>query len=207
MRTAEQIAAGLDNGTLDSLILGMGCFWGPDSRLAALDGVVQTRVGYAGGEQLEPTYRSLGGHAEVVRIVFDREQLRFDSLFGVFRNWFTPTKANMMARRSQYRPVVFTNAEHKSVVAAFVNAFEEAQRPQIDYDGRFWSAEAYHQKYRLRQASPALVDALQHEYGARWDESELATKCNAIEPRLLASGQVESVLQQLSPQARARFRA
>jgi peptide-methionine (S)-S-oxide reductase len=178
-----QIAEGLRDGGLQAVSFGMGCFWGPDSRFGALDGVVQTRVGYAGATYEEPTYRDMPGHAEVVRVTFDPRVLSFETLFDEFRRWYTPTKAF----GSKYRPAVFTTqSAHSDVVSAFAGAIEDITlRPQTavspEESARFWSAEDYHQKWRLRKANPPLAATLEAEFGSRWDESELATKLNGLE--------------------------
>jgi len=46
----------------------LGCFWGPDASFGALEGVVRTRVGYAGGDKNNPTYKMIGDHTETIEI-------------------------------------------------------------------------------------------------------------------------------------------
>ena len=55
----------------DTATFGLGCFWGPDARFGAMEGVVRTRVGYAGGTTPEPTYHDLGDHTEAVQVEYD----------------------------------------------------------------------------------------------------------------------------------------
>ena len=55
---------------LDSIVFGMGCFWGAERLFWNLDGVISTQVGYAGGYTVNPTYKQVctgrTGHTEVV---------------------------------------------------------------------------------------------------------------------------------------------
>lgn len=73
--TPEAIEEALKIGKLSQTVFGMGCFWGPDSNFGGTQGVVQTRVGYAGASTLDPSYRNINGHAEVVRVIYDKDQI------------------------------------------------------------------------------------------------------------------------------------
>lgn len=56
--------------SLKTAVFALGSFWRSEAVFGCLDGVVQTTVGYAGGTKLNPEYRSLGDHAESVRVRF-----------------------------------------------------------------------------------------------------------------------------------------
>src|SRR5215210_9477840 len=60
---------------IETLVVGMGCFWGAERLFWRLDGVYTTAVGYAGGHTPHPTYEEVcsggTGHAEVVVVVYD----------------------------------------------------------------------------------------------------------------------------------------
>jgi len=58
-------------------ILAGGCFWGMQDLIRKLRGVISTRVGYAGGDVPNATYRNHGTHAEAIEIVFDPDQLSY----------------------------------------------------------------------------------------------------------------------------------
>jgi len=75
--TPEAIEEALKIGKLSQTVFGMGCFWGPDSNFGGTQGVVQTRVGYAGASTLDPSYRNIKGHAEVVRVIYDKDQISY----------------------------------------------------------------------------------------------------------------------------------
>ena len=155
---------------------------------------MQTRVGYAGGTYQDPAYRDMPGHAEVTRVRYDPSVLPFDTLFEVFRQWFTPAKAF----GSKYRPLAIAGgAAQQALVDRFVLAIEDRDaRPQVaeagDKEARFWPAEDYHQKYRLKKARPELVAALLARFGPRWDESTLATKLNGLDKEVLADSPMDS---------------
>ncbi|MFB6190699.1 MAG: peptide-methionine (S)-S-oxide reductase, partial [Candidatus Nanohaloarchaea archaeon] len=69
---------------LEKAAFGMGCFWGPDALFGSLEGVVRTRVGYAGGEKKDPTYKDLGNHTETVLVEYDPERIGYEDLLDVF---------------------------------------------------------------------------------------------------------------------------
>lgn len=143
---------------LETAVLALGCFWGPDARFGALPGVVRTRVGYAGGERERPTYRALGDHAETVRIAYDPEHIGYRELLRLFWASHDPTRR---APKRQYRSAIFVaGPEQRRAAEASRSRWEsrsgeEATTELIELD-RFWTAEAYHQKYRLRQHPPLL---------------------------------------------------
>src|ERR671917_2738720 len=72
----------------ETLVVGMGCFWGAERLFWRLDGVHTTAVGYAGGYTPNPTYEEvcsgLTGHTEVVQVVYDPNRISFDALLKVF---------------------------------------------------------------------------------------------------------------------------
>ena len=85
---------------------GAGCFWGVQAAFDQLPGVVDTIVGYSGGDYPNPSYRDVcshkTGHAEVVQIEFDPDQISYDKLLDMFWRIHDPTTLNRhLARPSR----------------------------------------------------------------------------------------------------------
>lgn len=174
----ESIEEAVKNGKLSQTVFAMGCFWGPDANFGGMPGVVQTRVGYAGASTLEPSYRDIKGHAEVVRVIFDKEQISYRDLLGNFESWFVPGK-----KQGQYRPILFVfDKEQKQVVEELIQVIGKGNSPEVIEAGEqkayFWPAEDYHQKYRLRR-NEKFVRLAELDFGSRWDEHLYFTKLNS----------------------------
>jgi peptide-methionine (S)-S-oxide reductase len=147
---------------LDLAMFGLGCFWGAERRFWQRDGVYVTAVGYAGGLTPNPTYdevcTGLTGHAEVVRVVYDRNALSYGELLKLFWESHNPTQGMRQGNDigSQYRSVIFTYSEEQWALAlASKQAYQEALAKtgfgpittEILEAPRFFYAEAYHQQY------------------------------------------------------------
>ncbi len=147
--------------TLEVAVLAGGCFWGMEDLLRKVPGVVETEVGYSGGDTPSPSYNVVKagrtGHAEAVRVVFDPKQLSFAELL---ESWFfrmhDPTTENRQGNDvgTQYRSAIFyTSPEQKQTaqeVIARVNGSGKWKRPvvtQVVAAGAFTGAEDYHQDY------------------------------------------------------------
>jgi peptide-methionine (S)-S-oxide reductase len=131
----------------------MGWFWGPDSRFGSIPGVIRTRVGYAGGIKKDPTYHHLGDHTEAVQIDYDPKQISYEKLLDTF--WDSHNSAEPSWSK-QYMSIIFFHNERQKKVALATRDREAAKRKQKIFTEiipatEFYLAEAYHQKYRLRQ--------------------------------------------------------
>lgn len=200
--TPESIEEAVKSGKLSQTVLAMGCFWGPDSNFGAMPGVVQTRVGYAGASTLEPNYRDIKGHAEAVRVVYDRDQISYRDLLGNFESWLVRG-----GRQGQYRPVLFIfDREQKQVAEELIQAIGKENAPEVieagEQKGYFWSAEDYHQKYRLRR-NEKLVRLAELDFGLRWDEHLYFTKLNGEGKKGFNSSQW---LKKLPPEMQKAYR-
>jgi peptide methionine sulfoxide reductase msrA/msrB len=151
-------------GPREVAVVAGGCFWGMEKVLRQAPGVVSIEVGYAGGASGHVTYEEVSegdtGHAEAVRIVFDPNQISYESLLT---HWFfrghdptTPDRQNNDVG-PQYRSAIFPTSEAQRRTAQAVKA-------RVDRSGRWrrpivtriepattWvRAEEYHQDYLIK---------------------------------------------------------
>ena len=141
----------------ETAIFGAGCFWGVEAAFRRVDGVVETAVGYSGGQTSEPTYHEVcsgrTGHAEVLQIVFDPERVSYEELLALFWQAHDPTQVNRQGPDvgTQYRSAVFYLSEaQKEAAEASKAVLVAAGHPiatLIEPAGQFWMAEDYHQQY------------------------------------------------------------
>ncbi len=139
---------------------GAGCFWGVEHILAEIDGVVDTEVGYMGGDLDNPTYHDVctgkTGHAEVVQLTYDAEKVSYEMLLDYFWRLHNPTTSNRQGPDigSQYRSVIFYHNNEQKKAAVLSKAefnrsgvFKLMAVTEIVEGKRFYTAEDYHQQY------------------------------------------------------------
>ncbi|WP_025367617.1 peptide-methionine (S)-S-oxide reductase MsrA [Thioalkalivibrio paradoxus] len=141
---------------------GMGCFWGAERLFWSQPGVFTTAVGYGGGYTPNPTYREvcsgLTGHNELVRVVYDPEQIDLEALLKVFWEGHDPTQGMRQGNDvgTQYRSGIYLNdSAHRPLAEASRQRFEAALRrvgqgpitTEIVALNDFYFAEDYHQQY------------------------------------------------------------
>ncbi|WP_338742536.1 peptide-methionine (S)-S-oxide reductase [Haloplanus salilacus] len=152
-------AQAADRETTDTATFGLGCFWGPDARFGAMDGVVRTRVGYAGGTTSDPSYHALGDHTEVVQVDFDPAVVSYRTLVETVCQHHP---LHTQPQKPQYQHLVLpsTPSQRATIGAVLADLGETATSvdTRIERLSQFYPAETYHQKYRLRSAT-AFVDA------------------------------------------------
>jgi peptide-methionine (S)-S-oxide reductase len=150
---------------------GAGCFWGVEAAFRQLDGVAKTRVGYAGGDLEDPTYEDVcshkTGHAEVVEVTYDPDQVSYDELLGVFWGKHNPTQLNRQGWDigDQYRSVIFVHDEEQRAAAERSKQNEQAahRKPivtQIEPAPTFYEAEDYHQQYLEKRGRSSCTPQL-----------------------------------------------
>jgi peptide-methionine (S)-S-oxide reductase len=147
---------------VETLHVGMGCFWGAERLFWQLPGVWTTAVGYAGGTTPNPTYREVcsgrTGHTEVVLVAYDTAQVSLEDVLRVFWEGHDPTQGMRQGNDvgTQYRSAVYTttDAQHATALAtaeAYGAALQAAHRGRITTEiapaGPFYYAEEYHQQY------------------------------------------------------------
>ena len=147
---------------LETLVVGMGCFWGAARRFWETHGVWTTAVGYSGGHTPNPTYEEvctgLTGHNEVVLVVFDPVELPLEAVLRVFWENHDPTQGMRQGNDvgTQYRSGVYVADEAQRAAAeasreAFAPVLAAAHFDPVTTEvvdrGPFFYAETYHQQY------------------------------------------------------------
>ena len=146
----------------DSIVVGMGCFWGAERCFWQCEGVHVTAVGYAGGYTENPLYEEVcsgaTGHTEVVLVVYDPAVISLNELLAVFWQGHDPTQGMRQGndRGTQYRSAIYaTNsaqidqakASRDSYQSALDDAGLSAITTEIAILDQFYYAEGYHQQY------------------------------------------------------------
>ncbi len=145
---------------MQTATFGAGCFWGVEAEFRQLKGVTDTAVGYMGGTLKNPTYQDVctdrTGHAEVVQVHYDPEQVAYEELLRVFWENHDPTTKNRQGPDvgSQYRSAIFYYSPEQEAAARKSKdemdrsgRFKRAIVTEIVAAPEFWPAEEYHQRY------------------------------------------------------------
>jgi len=137
-----------------------GCFWCMEPPLDAVPGVLSTTSGYMGGHVANPTYKQVtagrSGHAEVVQVRYDPDQVDYATLLEVFWRNVDPVTPNRQFCDAghQYRSAIFVHTpEQERLALASKESLERSGRfdrpivTEILPARTFWPAEDYHQDY------------------------------------------------------------
>jgi peptide-methionine (S)-S-oxide reductase len=143
-------------------MFGLGCFWGAERKFWQIPGVYSTSVGYAGGGTPNPTYEEvcsgMTGHNEVVRVVFDPDEVTYEELLKVFWESHDPTQGMRQGNDvgTQYRSGIYvSDAAQRAATERSLNAYAAllvgkgygAVTTEIVDAPAFYFAEDYHQQY------------------------------------------------------------
>jgi len=140
-------------------VLAGGCFWGMQQLIRRRNGVISTRVGYAGGNVPNATYRNHGTHAEAIEILFDPSKITFRELLEFFFQIHDPTTRNRQGNDvgASYRSAIFYTGDEQRQVAEETIADVDASGlwpgkvvTAVEAAGEFWVAEPEHQDYLER---------------------------------------------------------
>jgi len=138
-------------------VFGGGCFWCLDAIFRNVKGVKNVTCGYAGGRRSNPNYEQVctgvTGHAEVVEIAYDENEITYEDLLEIFFNIHDPTQLNRQGNDvgTQYRSIIlYLNDTQKQKA---LNKIEELKNKGINVVTeikkleKFYKAENYHQNY------------------------------------------------------------
>lgn len=139
-----------------------GCFWGVQFAFDAIPGVVETKVGYMGGQTPNPSYKDVctdtTGHAETLQIYFDPDKVSYKTLLNKFWELHDPTQLNRQGPDfgTQYRSVIFYHNEEQRAIAEQSRIeiqpnYSDPVVTQVVPATQFYEAEEYHQKYFEKQ--------------------------------------------------------
>ncbi|XP_075057302.1 mitochondrial peptide methionine sulfoxide reductase isoform X2 [Mixophyes fleayi] len=143
-------------------IFGMGCFWGAERKFWKQKGVYSTQVGFAGGHTPNPSYEEVctgrTGHAEVVRVVYQPQNISYEKLLKVFWESHDPTQGMRQGNDAgtMYRSAIYTYT--KEQMDAALKTKDDYQKElsakgygnittEIREADNFYYAEDYHQQY------------------------------------------------------------
>jgi len=157
----------------ETATFGGGCFWCVEAVMQPLRGVRGVTSGYAGGRVRNPSYREVcsgrTGHAEVVQVAYDPEEISYRDLLLVFFATHNPTTRDRQGADvgTQYRSIVLYHDEAQREAAEAVIAELEGEGV---FDGpivtevapleAFYPAEAHHQDYFRRNPEAPYCQAV-----------------------------------------------
>ena len=159
----------------EEIFFGCGCFWGAEKGFWRLPGVITTAVGYAGGEKENPSYREvcsgLTNHTEVVRVVWNNNEIDLSDLLKLFWECHDPTQGNRQGNDSgsQYRSAIYTTSKDQlSKAIESKNSYQKELQnngfgeitTEIKNDIEFYIAEDYHQQYLAKPGSRPYCSAM-----------------------------------------------
>ena len=162
------------NSKEDEIIFGCGCFWGAEKCFWKLPGVVTTSVGYAGGRKNHPTYNEVcsgfTGHAEVVRVIWDKGEIDISDLLKMFWECHDPTQKNRQGNDigTQYRSAIYYKEENcKEIILASKEQYQKELNKknfglietEIKMIDKYFYAEQYHQQYLASPGSRQYCSA------------------------------------------------
>ena len=138
--------------------LALGCFWKPEENYKSKPGILETEVGYAGGDSEQTTYEEVctgkTGHAEVVRLTFDENKISFKKILDLFFKMHDPTQKDMQFPDvgTQYRSEIFYENEMQmqeasEVLDEFNKKLDGKIQTKISKIKNYCKAEEYHQRY------------------------------------------------------------
>lgn len=146
--------------TTERAVLAGGCFWGMQQLIRRLPGVVETRVGYTGGEVPNATYRNHGHHAEAIEVIYDPARLGYRQVLEFFFQIHDPTTPDRQGNDlgPSYRSAIYWVTEEQRATALDTIRDVDASGlwpgkvvTEVERVSDFWEAEPEHQNYLERQ--------------------------------------------------------
>ena len=141
-------------------VFGAGCFWGVEDIFMKVPGVIETEVGFMGGDIENPTYEQVcsdnTSHVEVVHLFYDEDEVSYKRLLEIFFKIHDPTQSDGQGPDigDQYRSVIFYfDEDQKNEATDYIKdldekgVYEKKVVTSVEEAKPFYRAEEYHQKY------------------------------------------------------------
>ena len=143
---------------MEIAILGLGCFWGPESEFSKLKGIYKTEVGYCGGDSNKTSYEQVctgnTNHAEVVKLDFDPKIITFEQIIKYFFQFHDTKTLNSQGPNfgTKYRSEIFYLNDEQEKIAKNIIDNENVRLSgkvvtKISQVKNYCAAEEYHQRY------------------------------------------------------------
>ena len=143
---------------IQKALFGAGCFWGVEEQFRKINGIINTEVGYSGGNTKNPNYESVcyenTDHVEVLQIEFDENIISYENLLEEFWKCHDPTTLDRQGPDvgRQYRSVIYYfNNKQKNIAQKSKEKYqpnlESRIVTEISKADIFYKAEEYHQQY------------------------------------------------------------
>ncbi len=158
----------MEINNIETAVFAGGCFWCTEAVFQRLEGVHKVISGYTGGTIKNPAYREITtgrtGHAEAIKIEYDKDVISFHELSEVFFATHDPTTLNRQGadRGTQYRSAIFYTTEKQKELALGLievldkeNVFDSPIVTEVTELGPFYNAEDYHQNYYNQNSNQA----------------------------------------------------
>lgn len=141
-----------------TIVIGGGCFWCTESVFLEVDGVLAVRSGYSGGAVENPSYEAVctgtTGHAEVIEVSYDADQISLDKLLLIHLITHNPTTLNRQGADvgTQYRSVIFyANKDEQETAQRVIDEVQASYSDKIVTTLEpleiFYEAEQDHQNF------------------------------------------------------------
>jgi len=151
----------------ESIVFGLGCFWGAEMRFEKMPGVIDVVSGYADGSGFEATYRNItqsrhrfnpNNYAEVIQVTYHPDTVSIDTLIKAFFEMHNPTQKDGQGNDigTQYRSTILTSVPEHMDIAHTLKMQYQKQLNRAGYGtistsikplDTFYVAEEYHQDY------------------------------------------------------------
>jgi peptide-methionine (S)-S-oxide reductase len=150
----------METKNTETATLGAGCFWCVEAVFDDLRGIESVESGYSGGHTENPTYREVcsetTGHAEVINVNFNPQEISFKEILQVFFSVHDPTTLNRQGNDvgSSYRSAIFYHDENQKQIAEETikeveteGVYDDPIVTEVKPFDKFYIAENYHQEY------------------------------------------------------------